>query len=58
MLLGLEHLHSNNIVLGNLRPENIYCTPGGCIKLANFGLVGKKSRKMMFFQVGDYMAPE
>jgi serine/threonine protein kinase len=38
ILLGLEHLHKNNIIYRDLKPENILMDKDGHIKLADFGL--------------------
>jgi serine/threonine protein kinase len=38
VLEGLDFLHHNNIVHGNLKAANILMTKNGCIKLADFGL--------------------
>jgi serine/threonine protein kinase len=38
VLEGLDYLHHNNIVHGNLKAANILMTKNRCIKLADFGL--------------------
>jgi hypothetical protein len=35
---ALEHAHSRGLAHGNLVPENIYATPEGTVKVADFGL--------------------
>lgn len=40
---ALDYAHKNNIVHGNIRPENIQITEGGTVKVANFTLI--KSNK-------------
>ena len=38
ILLGLEHLHSLNIVYRDIKPENILLDVDGHIRIADFGL--------------------
>jgi serine/threonine protein kinase len=38
MLLGLEHIHAQNVLYRDLKPENIFIDIEGHIKLADFGL--------------------
>eukprot|EP01029_Cantina_marsupialis_P021372 TRINITY_DN510381_c0_g2_i1.p1 TRINITY_DN510381_c0_g2~~TRINITY_DN510381_c0_g2_i1.p1 ORF type:complete len:314 (+),score=81.57 TRINITY_DN510381_c0_g2_i1:63-1004(+) len=56
---AISHLHSKNIVFGDLKPENVMVGPDGYIKLVDFGFAsqGKKRRKG---QAGttQFMAPE
>eukprot|EP00826_Nyctotherus_ovalis_P038735 TRINITY_DN3647_c0_g3_i4.p1 TRINITY_DN3647_c0_g3~~TRINITY_DN3647_c0_g3_i4.p1 ORF type:complete len:546 (-),score=64.91 TRINITY_DN3647_c0_g3_i4:152-1789(-) len=49
MLSGLEHLHCNKVMHGNLKPENVYLDDEGNLKLTDYGLlhgpVSKRDRK-------------
>jgi serum/glucocorticoid-regulated kinase 2 len=38
ILLGIEYIHSNDIVFRDLKPENILVDIEGHIKIADFGL--------------------
>ena len=38
ILLGIEYLHSKNIIYRDLKPENIILDDDGHIKLIDFGL--------------------
>ena len=38
LLYGLDFLHANNVVHGDLRPENVLVTSAGQVKIADFGL--------------------
>ena len=38
MLLGLEYIHSQNVIYRDLKPENIFIDIDGHIRLADFGL--------------------
>ena len=61
VILGLEHLHSKNIVYSDLKPSNILIFDDGYAKLADFG-VSKQLKKDIpcTFQNGTrrYFSPE
>lgn len=38
ILLGIEHLHSKNVVYRDIKPENILIDTDGHIRIADFGL--------------------
>lgn len=38
ILLGIEHLHSRDIVYRDIKPENILLDVDGHIRIADFGL--------------------
>jgi serine/threonine protein kinase len=38
MLLGLEYVHSQNVLYRDLKPENVFVDIDGHIRLADFGL--------------------
>ena len=38
VILGLEHLHENQIIYRDLKPENIIMFEDGYVKLTDFGL--------------------
>ncbi len=38
ILLGIEHLHSKNIVYRDIKPENILLDVDGHVRIADFGL--------------------
>lgn len=38
VILGLEHLHENQIIYRDLKPENIIIFEDGYVKLTDFGL--------------------
>ena len=42
LILGIEHLHSLDIIYRDLKPENILVAKDGHIKLADFGLAKEK----------------
>ena len=61
ILLGIEHLHSLNIVYRDIKPENILLDLDGHIKIADFGLskiIGAKQRSYSFCGSPEYMSPE
>ena len=68
-ILGLNYLHSQDIVHRDIKPDNIFMTKNKIIKIGDFGVsalvkekkeVLKKIRKLKFTVVGtpEYMAPE
>jgi serum/glucocorticoid-regulated kinase 2 len=61
ILLGLEHLHSLNIVYRDVKPENILLDIDGHIRIADFGLskiIPPRQRSFSFCGSPEYMSPE
>ncbi len=59
---ALEYAHSHGIILGDLKPKNIFITPQGA-RLAGFGLGRlEEGRNLLetpkLFLTADYLAPE
>lgn len=63
ILVGLDFIHSNNVIHRDLKPENILIDNKGNVKIADFGLstmFEKESDLKMTSGVGTfiYQAPE
>jgi serum/glucocorticoid-regulated kinase 2 len=61
ILLGLEHLHSLNIVYRDIKPENILLDIDGHIRIADFGLskiIPHLHKSYSFCGSPEYMSPE
>jgi len=57
--LGLEYLHSKNIVYRDLKPENLMIDHRGYLKIIDFGLskrIGERTDTIC--GTPEYMAPE
>lgn len=61
VVIGIEHLHKNNIIYRDLKPENILIDKRGYAKLADFGMsmvLEEGSRTFTFCGTPGYLAPE
>jgi eukaryotic-like serine/threonine-protein kinase len=59
---ALNYAHENHVVHGDIQPENILITPGGDVKIMNFGIgplpTGTFARPDAIPAPGPYAAPE
>lgn len=61
VLMGLGHLHSQNIVYRDLKPENILMDDDGYVCLTDFGMakqLGEDGITQSFVGTPEYLAPE
>lgn len=61
ILLGVEYLHSKNVVYRDIKPENILIDLDGHIRIADFGLskvIPKRQKSYSFCGSPEYMSPE
>lgn len=62
MVLALEHLHENNIIYRDLKPENVLIGRDGYIKITDFGLskqnIMDNTSAKSFCGTPEYLAPE
>jgi serine/threonine-protein kinase len=63
ILDGISHAHSNGILHRDLKPANVMLTPGGKIKLMDFGIAqalggARMTRQGRIIGTLEYLAPE
>ena len=60
ILLGMQYLHSKNIIYRDLKPENIMIDADGNCKLIDFGLskrIDSRAKTFSYCGSAEYMAP-
>lgn len=60
IILGLEFIHSNNIIHRDIKPENLVLDENGYVRITDFGIakIYNKENKSETSGTPGYMAPE
>ena len=60
IIIGLEYIHSKNIIHRDIKPENLVCDLNGYIRITDFGVAKKNEKDNSSETSGTpgYMAPE
>ena len=62
ILLALKHLHSEDILYSDLKPENVLVSIDGYVKIADFGLskenIKTHNEAKSICGTAEYLAPE
>jgi serine/threonine protein kinase len=60
LILGLEYIHSNNIIHRDIKPENLVSDENGYIRITDFGVakINKEDNSSETSGTPGYMAPE
>ena len=59
LVLALEHIHNRKVAYRDLKPENVFLSGTGYVKLVNFGLAKVVSgRTYTIVGTPEYLAPE
>jgi len=57
-VLALQHMHTQNIIYRDIKPENLLIDARGYIKITDFGFAKKRNHTFTLCGTPEYLAPE
>jgi len=57
-VLALQHMHTQNVIYRDIKPENLLLDARGYIKITDFGFAKKRNHTFTLCGTPEYLAPE